>query len=127
MMELAVKILGALLAASVCGLIIRDKNPVGALALSLGACAVLVRLLEPSLNQLIGWCRDTADLLGGQTLVAPLLRCLGVALAVRIAAETCRDAGERALATQAELAGAVCGLLTVLPLLQRMMELISGL
>ena len=126
-MEPALKILGALLAASFCGLLIRDKNPVGALALSLCACAVMIRLMEPSLVQLMTWCRETADLLGGQTLITPLLRCLGVALAVRIAAESCRDAGERALAAQAELAGAVCGLLTVLPLIQRMMELISGL
>ena len=126
-MELPVKILGALLAASVCGLLIRDKNPAGALALSLCACGVVFRLLEAPLTQLAGWCRDMADLLGGQALVTPLLRCLAIALAVRIAAETCRDAGERSLAVQAELAGAVCGLLTVLPLIQRMMELISGL
>ena len=59
--------------------------------------------------------------------MTPLLRCLGIGIAVRLSAEICRDAGERALAVKAELAGAVCGLMTILPLVERVMELISQL
>lgn len=126
-MEVLWKCLGALLLATVCSLLIRDKNGGAALGISVAACGAVIMLCAEPLGQLTDWCREMADLFGGQELLTPLLRCLGIGLTVRLTAETLRDAGERALAVKAEVVGAVCGMVTILPLIQRMMGMISGL
>ena len=46
---------------------------------------------------------------------------------VKVGGGLCRDAGESALAAALEFAGAVCALLTALPLLRAVLELITEL
>lgn len=107
--------------------LIRDKNTGLAIALAICGCSLLSWLALPHMKKLLDWCGQMADLFGSRELMAPLVRCLGIGLAVRITAEICRDAGERAMAATAEIVGAVFGLIAVLPLLDRVMEIISGL
>lgn len=107
--------------------LIRDKNPGAAMALAICGCSLLFWQVMPLLKRLMDWCGQAAALFGGRELMAPLVRCLGIGLAVRITAEICRDVGERAMAATAEIVGAVLGLIAVLPLLDRVMEIISGL
>jgi len=46
---------------------------------------------------------------------------------VKVGGGLCRDAGESALAAALEFAGTVCALLTALPLLRAVLELITEL
>ena len=126
-MELLIKCLGILLLAVLCSQLVRDKTGWASLGLALCSCGAVLAVLADPLVALMNWCHQTAELFDGAELMTPLLRCLGIGIAVRLSAEICRDAGERALAVKAELAGAVCGLMTILPLVERVMELISQL
>lgn len=126
-MELLGKCLGIILLTAVCSALIRGRAGGIGLVLPICGCGAVLLVLAPQLRQLTDWFGQTAALFGGKGLLVPLLRCLGIALTVRLTAEICRDAGERALAVKAEIAGAICGLVTVLPLLQQVLELVSGL
>ena len=60
-------------------------------------------------------------------LLTPLYKTVGIALVVKVGGGLCRDAGESALAAALEFAGTVCALLTALPLLRAVLELITEL
>ena len=55
------------------------------------------------------------------------LKTVGIAIVTKIGSDLCRDAGESALAAALEFAGTVCALLTALPLLRAVLELIGEL
>ena len=52
---------------------------------------------------------------------------MGIALVVKVGSGLCRDAGESALASVVETAGAVCALLVALPLLRAVLSLLLEL
>lgn len=56
-----------------------------------------------------------------------LLKGLGICLLTQLAADTCRDAGEAALANKAELAGKVLLLTVALPLFEEVVTLALSL
>ena len=60
-------------------------------------------------------------------MFVPLYKTVGIALVVKLGGSLCRDAGETALSSVVETAGAVCALLAALPLLQAVLSLLLEL
>ena len=56
-----------------------------------------------------------------------LFKSIGICFLTQIASDTCRDAGESAIASRVELAGRVAVLLCGLPLFQKLLELALAL
>ena len=56
-----------------------------------------------------------------------LLKCLGVGLVCQLAGDTCRDAGETALASKVDIAGRVTVLVLALPMLSQLVEIAIGM
>ncbi|MBQ6403369.1 MAG: stage III sporulation protein AD [Oscillospiraceae bacterium] len=119
-------------ALALCGafvvLLLRRSAP--ELALPLSAAAVVV-ILTVTLG-FLGGIRDLEkaahDSFGVSDLYTqPMLKCLGIALVTRFAADLCRDASQSAAASAVELAGAACALGVVLPLLTGVLKTIGGL
>ena len=81
------------------------------------------------------WCAGGMGLSGGPAggggdllhAVSPLLKTAGIAVVTRIGADLCRDAGESAVASAVEMAGAMGALLAVLPLMQAAWEVLRSL
>ena len=112
--------------AALLGLVLRRSNPEITLLLALAA-AVLLALAEP-LTELLRFLERLAEQSGvSRTLLTPLYKTVGIALVVKVGGGLCRDAGESALAAALEFAGTVCALLTALPLLRAVLELITEL
>jgi stage III sporulation protein AD len=121
------KILLAALAAALTCQLIRGKTPAVALLVSVSGILVLFGLLFPGLRAIWQQFQQLLQQSGLDSgLFSPLLKVLAVTQVTRISAELCRDAGERALGVQVELAGAVAALLCALPLAKRVLELITG-
>ena len=59
-------------------------------------------------------------------LYLPVLKCVGVAVVVRVMGALCRDNGQGALAAKLEIAGAVLALALCLPLVEQVLALASG-
>ena len=107
--------------AALLGLVLRRSNPEITLLLALAAAA------EP-LTELLRFLERLAQQSGvSRTLLTPLYKTVGIALVVKVGGGLCRDAGESALAAALEFAGTVCALLTALPLLRAVLELITEL
>ena len=123
MQAAALCVIGALLA-----VVVRRGSPETALLVTLAAAVVVLLFLSSALEELTDFLRELGER-GGVTaeLFEPLYKTVGIALVVKVGASLCRDAGESALASVVETAGAVCALLVSLPLLRAVLELLMEL
>lgn len=121
------KLLGIVLAVLGVAVLLRQKSGTVAIGFVLGLCICCMTVILPQVQAL--W-QDLESMLQlckvDTTLFVPLLKVVGISVCTRITAELCRDAGERAIGVQVELAGAVAALLCALPLAKRVLELITG-
>ena len=120
----ALCLLGALLA-----VLLRRGGGELALLLVLAVCGVAVALL---LAVLLGQLRDfweEASAWGQlpEQLFQPLLKTVCIALIYRTGSDLCRDAGEGALASVLETAGAVAAIVVSLPLFRAVWDLLESL
>lgn len=118
---------GLVLLALVLTTVLKKDAPAIAILLSLVAgVLILLRAFEMAdgvLANLTGLLEQ-----GGiaQELYLPVLKCVGVAVVVRVMGALCRDNGQGALAAKIEIAGAVLALALCLPLVEQVLALASG-
>ncbi|MCD8087629.1 MAG: stage III sporulation AC/AD family protein [Oscillospiraceae bacterium] len=60
-------------------------------------------------------------------VVNPVLKCAGIGIITRISADLCRDGGQAAVASAVELCGAACAVMTALPLIQALFQMINNM
>lgn len=119
----ALCVTGALLA-----VLLKRTNPDMALLLALAVCGAALLLLAEPLEEIRDFLTQLAD--GGQLpaeLFAPLVKTVGVAFVSRTGSDLCRDAGEGAMASLVETAGAVIAILVSLPLFQAAWDMLRSL
>lgn len=111
----AAVVLAAFLAA-----VLRRQNPEQAMAVTLGAGALLLTVVLSRAVPLIGNMRALLENSGlsGEYLHV-VFKALGICLLTQLAADVCKDAGEQALANKAEFAGKVSLLLLAVPLFEK--------
>ena len=127
-MDVLFKLCAFALVTLVLAVFLQQHSPQTTALLAVAACVAILWVLAPYIRGLLDFCGPLASRAGldGQLLL-PVCKVMGIAVCCRITAEVCRDNGQKALAAQVELGGAVCGLLCALPLLQRALELIGAL
>lgn len=116
-----------ILSAVLC-VIVRQYKPDAALGISL-ACGVLimtavVTMLAPSVAA-ISELAAAAGLDGGYAQV--LLKALAVCYLTQLASDSCRDAGESAIASKIELAGKAAIAVISLPVFTELAQLVTDL
>ena len=118
------KIAGITVAACFAAVLLRRERPEQALAVGLvGGVAVLavaVTALSPVLREMQALFSAATQ---AAVYIDVVFRALGICLLTQLAADTCRDAGETALASKTELAGKVLLLCVSLPLLRKLLSL----
>jgi stage III sporulation protein AD len=127
-METLLKIVGIAVAGLALTVLVKKNSPEIGLLLGLFiAVAVFAagfdafRSVKEFLDTLIG-----ESGLARETVVPVFKTCL-IAIVSKITAELCRDAGENAVASGVETAGAVLGLYVVLPLFSSLFDLMRRL
>ena len=116
------------LTAALLTLTLKKHSPELSLALSLCACVLGILVLIDWFTPLLRLAKsleERADL--GESLTAPLWKCLGIGLLTEVSSALCTDAGQAALAKLVELGGSVLCLVVSLPLLQAVLALIEEL
>lgn len=111
--------------AAVCsGLLKKSNQEISALFSVAVVVLILLRILPETeiLLETISTLVDTAEI--GETF-QQMLRCLGVVLLGKTAADLCRDAGETAIASGMETAVKFTVLLLSAPVLQELLHLIQ--
>ncbi len=114
--------------AALLALVLKRGSPESALLLALGAAAVVLLALAKDLETLLDFFGELVEKSGlSRDLFIPLYKTVGIAMVVKIGGSLCRDAGESALASVVETAGAICALLAAAPLLRAVLSLLLEL
>ena len=125
--QLLVTAMGLLLCGALLSAVLRPSRPELATCLSLLAGALTLGVLLGQLSPLMESLRRLTAV-GGveESYLSVVLRGAGICLVTQLAADTCRDAGDTALAGKAELTGRILLLLLAVPLYERIHTLIVG-
>ena len=127
-MELSIQAAVLCVTAALLALVVRRGSPEAALLLPLGAAVVVLLSLAGSLTALMEFLGQLVEESGlSRELFIPLYKTIGIALVVKLGGSLCRDAGESALSSVVETAGAVCALIAALPLLRAVLALLLEL
>ena len=123
-----VALAGLAILAAILAVMLRRYHAEYGMILSLAAGAVILLALLSSLSPALEEARSLlqAAALPGESLVI-LFKALWVCWLAQFAADSCRDAGEGALASKIELAGKTAVLLITLPLFGQVAEVAAQL
>lgn len=86
-------------------------------------CAGLAMELVSGLSDILSLVEEQTGL--SPAVISPVLKCVGIGVVTRLSADMCRDAGQGAVASAVELCGAACALVTALPLIRSLLQMIS--
>ncbi len=108
--------------AAALSLMLRQYRPEYAVFVSLGCSVVALLWLLQGIAQILEGLEQLFEgaMLSGE-LIRVVMKCLGVCILTELAGQTCRDAGENAIAAKVELAGKVTLVLVSLPLFERLL------
>lgn len=123
-----IHIIGISAVALIFGLFLRQHNKTVSLILIIFACIAV--FLES-----VSYLTDIIDTLSGMVsgleeisaYLKIMFKVLGIALITEIISDLCRDCGESALAGQTEVAAKIFIVALILPLLQAVVKVITGL
>lgn len=116
-------IIGALLS-----LIVKQYKPEYALIVSICTGIIVLLALILSAQPVITLIKELADSVGGEIIYASvLLKALAICYITQLSADSCKDAGENAIANKVEMAGKLAILLISLPLFESITETIKNL
>ena len=121
-------ILVTLIVAAFLSVLLRKYQPALALGVGLLAGVVVLGSLLGTVLPLLRRVQTLAENAAVPTgYIGILLKGLGICLLTQIASDTCRDAGETALANKAELVGKILLLTVALPLFEEIITLALSL
>lgn len=123
-----IKVAAAAIAAAVCAAVVRKQEPELGLVLAVCAGALILLYCSGALKavvELMDKLLETGGL--SAEIVEPVMKTAGIAIVTRLSADFCRDAKEGGLASAVELAGTALALLTVLPLMSAVVDVLKEL
>lgn len=127
-METVLRVTALCLTGALLAVLLHRSGGELALLLSLAVCGVAAMVLMEPLEELRDFWEDAAA--WGELpveLFTPLIKTVGIALLSRTGSDLCRDAGEGAIASVLETAGAVAAIAVSLPLFRAAWELLRSL
>lgn len=127
-MELIIKLAGIALCGALFAAFLRPLSPVFGILTAL-TCGILVLLavIEPigEVFTALSAFLTAAGIAGD--VYRPVIKAVGIAVVVSIAAQVCRDAGEGALGTKLELAGTIAAIAVCVPLMRQVFTLLGNM
>lgn len=127
-MDIVIRASAIAVISALCILLIQKSNREMALAAAIAAAAVICLSSVQLFSGLMELIRRTIEQTGlSSALFIPVLKCVGIAMIVRLSSGLCRDAGQRGIASSMELLGSAAALFTALPLFSSLLDTIGGL
>lgn len=123
-----VTIVGIAVLATAFSVVLKQKNPEYALALSLVAGVLILGMIISEARPLFDRMHSLLDASGTKAAYVQILfKSLGLCFITQIACDACRDLGETAIATKVEAAGKIAVLLVSLPLFEEILRIAGQL
>lgn len=109
-------------------LVLRKERPELALGIALVAGLMLLTLILPRISSVLSVFGDLASESGLEPLYfGIILKVLAISYVADFASAICRDAGEELMASRVEMAGKVLILVSALPIVQEVLNVIRSL
>lgn len=119
----ALSLLGAVLC-----LTVKKQTPELSVVLAAVCCGAAVLLAIRFLSPILDFLETLQGLVSlPDGILGPVLKTMGIAMLSTLCSTLCQDAGQKALAQAAELAGSVLAVYASLPLLQLLLTLLREL
>lgn len=126
-----VALCGIAILATVFAVMLKKVNPEYSFLISLGAGVLILFLILSKITPAVSQIQSLLSATGLSSEYGGILfKSLGVCFLTQFAADSCRDAGEGAMASKVELAGKILIVLIALPLFEKIaqtaVQLIGG-
>lgn len=122
------RVIGIALVALVFGIFFKQYNKTVALLLVLVSSLLVFWQSFSAVAEITDALKSiTSGISEASSYIKIMFKVLGIALIAQLAADMCRDCGESALAGQTETAAKVAIIVVVLPLIQAVLKIVSGL
>lgn len=126
-MNIAAIVGAGIIAAAISAVLKRFHGEFG-LFVSIAASLLILLSVLVALDPLIGLINELSGQAGADSVcVVVLMKALAVCLITQLAADSCRDSGEGAIASKIELAGKIAVLLTAVPLFESILGVVKEL
>ena len=123
-----IQFIGIGLIGMILAVLFRQHKPEYAPLISLAEGLAVVFLLLGQLEPIFSQMEEILQQAGiGTEYIAVLLKSLGICYITQLAADTCRDAGESAIASKMELAGKITVLTLAVPYFTGMLQTVGEL
>ena len=107
---------------------VKEHKPEYAVLVSLCGVVVVLLFLLPEIKKIIDFAEgffETSAVGGGYFIL--LLKALGITVITQFSADTCRDAGQSALASKVEFTGRALILVMTLPMVRSVAQIVVGI
>ena len=122
------RVIGIALVALVFGIFFKQYNRTVALLLVLVSSLLVFWQSFSAVAEITDALKSiTSGISEASSYIKIMFKVLGIALIAQLAADMCRDCGESALAGQTETAAKIAIIVVVLPLIQAVLKIVSGL
>lgn len=122
------RVIGIALVALVFGIFFKQYNKTVALLLVLVSSLLVFWQSFSAFAEITDALKSiTSGISEASAYIKIMFKVLGIALIAQLAADMCRDCGESALAGQTETAAKIAIIVVVLPLIQAVLKIVSGL
>lgn len=101
----------------------REQAVLSTIAVCVIVTAAVLMFIEPVISQLKALFEKTSL---DSSCFKALIKAVGICYITGIAADICRDSGEQALATTAEMWGRISLLILTLPMIDSLLSIITG-
>lgn len=123
-----IQIIGIGIITAILSLIIKQHRPELAVALPMLGAAAIILCIAPYLKGILTMFEDMAKRVGLESrYLHMVIKIIGVAYLCQFASELCKDAGEGSMASKIELAGKVMILTLSMPVIYRLLDLVSDI
>ena len=127
-MDVLVKVLAVAVTGSVLGLVIKKNSPEMALLLTIALAVFAVSLSAKIVSEILEFVKSVSDAAGiSPSVLAIVLKTVGIAVVTKISADISKDAGQLSVASNVEFAGAAVALYIALPLFKTVVSMIDSL
>ena len=127
-MDILVKLLAVAVTGSVLGLVIKKNSPEMALMLTIALAIFTVVLSARIVSEVLAFIKSVSDSAGiSPSVLAIVLKTVGIAVVSKISAELCRDAGQSSVASGVEFAGSAVAVYVALPLFKTVVAMVDSL
>lgn len=121
-------ILGIAITTLVLGLFLKEQNRIISLLLVIFSCIALAFQSVGAIAEIIKSLNNMASQLSETSAYIKIMfKVLGIALIAQLVSDLCRDCGESALAGQTETVAKILIITMIIPLLEAVISIISGL